>query len=268
MMKKYIGMILIVITFGFININGVKAHTIGDVLELVKDSEYVKAMETDSKKFVAIELGERYYLNLESETNPESSISTVLLVEDDVISYQYLGNKDLEEESTTQAVVDGFFIAAIVESVAKLNGYTEDEIVNFMTKDKEILKDYTFEKNGLEITIWQKANETSSIQAYDTVKIDINNFRLEQDNSDSKNTLEDIINKLEESELYKNLNDKDYNLSTTIESTDDLIKITHIDEENKTFITKFTFADDVISYKYEGNKENLTAMDIEQTLID
>lgn len=81
-------------------------------------------------------------------------------------------------------------------------------------------------------------------------------------------TLKDVVEKLEQSETYAYLNDKELGLSTKIEYTDKSIKITYDAGEKGGVITNFSYANDIISYSFPGNKTNPTEEDLGTALVD
>ena len=84
-------------------------------------------------------------------------------------------------------------------------------------------------------------------------------------------TLNDVVQKLEKSETYAYLNNKDKGTSAEVTSDNHSIKIIYTVKEEATataYLTEFYYMEGILSYTYSGNKLKPTEDDLQASFID
>jgi len=74
----------------------------------------------------------------------------------------------------------------------------------------------------------------------------------------------DVVNELKRSDYYNSMNQGGVNAN--ISSTNNSLTISYIDEESNAWQTSFTYANDIISYTFKGDKNSDTTLG--QTIVD
>lgn len=118
-----------------------------------------------------------------SNTENEKQYSTVFSYSNGVLTYNSTAKRDGSE--TDIIMNDAGRISELIYSVALLNGYDKATIERH---DVEELKKLNFKDNGIEVkTFIYKTNVDGNeltVQAYSSLKLDINNFKFKEENKD------------------------------------------------------------------------------------
>ena len=200
--KKIFGLLIImfVFCFGVVTVNA-ETITLEQVVKSMEESDIFKLFNTDTTSCEISNTSDS--LNIKCNYNEDGTLKTMntnLAYANDVLSYNFTGDKN-DPSSIQQSFYDALLISSLSYSVAKLNGYTDEQLESI---DEDAANNYTLAENGLEMKSfdfeYSENGGTSSGTALESFKIDINNLKLvlkDSNNDKDKDNVDDGNNNVD-----------------------------------------------------------------------
>ncbi len=197
-MKKLFKYLFILIFLFMINIYRVDAQniTIDEVVQKFKENlnelelENLDVQKEDNQIIV------KYECTFSTEED-HKDCQTIYNIDNDIISYEFAGNKELEND-VYQGFQDTLLSAFLIYSVGELKGYNIEDFQKY-DFDDDVEDNFTIEEDGLETKMFTYVfdDEYSHVSGtiHETFKIDINKFDLNNLVSKyGRETLDALIN--------------------------------------------------------------------------
>lgn len=119
----------------------------------------------------------------------DTTFTTTFNYSNNIITYKYAGKKDMSDETSINMLADTAYVSKLLFIIAELKGYSKSDLLEIFNSFDEA--DFTMQEYGLEITeftIEENANGGHmSLSSIDTLKIDINKYLENNNNSNNSN---------------------------------------------------------------------------------
>lgn len=175
-LKKFCYIFIIMVSLIFA-CPSASAYTLDDVINKAKEGELYKYFDDFGIKLNMTNSNNSLSVTYDGTKFSKGVYTTIFDFQNGILSYKYMGSKEVNEEIINQVDSDGIAVSLILSAVYELNGYDPEKLDEIIKKE-----DYTFDKNGLEIIMWEYEYNDGIFSekgtVYDTFKIDINNLNL------------------------------------------------------------------------------------------
>lgn len=259
-MKKIIMVIFSFLLTIFLGLNVVKADNIllEDVVNTLKTNNKSNSNITSTSNSIIIE-----------SIKDGVTYTTIFNYSNGIISFTH-NNLNQTMNDYIKFTMDITWCDELIAAVAKLRGYTDDEI-----KSIDVLNDgYTLKDNGIELTTFAHVFTDNnlmniSVDAYESLKIDINNLKLNIKENKPSISISDIT---ENSLLLTvSLDNIDGTKIDVYESTDnkEFKKIDTLELNDKKALVKYNELKENTNYYYKvvvSGKENYSEVVSTKTL--